>query len=356
MKTLSNSWHLNKIPSSSPRANPSKFLSEKFKRASYIEWKYFNFSAPGVSGIFVYWIADPQNLIGIGGGKVIGRIFAGKKIYGGMVKIPMKNVSPSGKNAAIQMGADNFIKVRGKDYEICGKIGNVAWKLKYSPLLPPIKGFSNMNLDFFGAEKASWEIKMPKARVSGIVKIGGRTIPVRSFGYTDANWGNIAPGMFNFGWAQCNDNKISVVFGEMQGLGIGRKKTGYLSEIFVQYGGKKIRFAKNGVRTVDADLTAIPGTNMKTPCVKLLHAENRDYDLTLDIHALRQDPLEFRMPFSLPLRAATIEQQSFVNGGLFRKSGGSLRLLHKISGPGFMEHTLHKIELGGARRKRGVLV
>ncbi len=343
MKLLRNSWHLSKFPNN-------------LLKASYIEWKYFNFSAPGVSGIFVYLIADPLNFTGIGGGRVVGRIFIKKKIWGGAVDVQMKNVAPSNKSAAIQMGGDNFVRVSGNGYYIGGKVKNIAWKLKYSPLLRPIRGFSNMSLDFLGIERGSWEIKMPKANVSGTIKIGGRTVPIHSLGYSDANWGNAVPISIKFNWAQYNDDKISLAFFETQGLGMGKRKTGHWSEIFINCDGKAIRFLEKNIHAVNTSRALIPGTKMKVPTVMLIRAENKDYNLILRVCALHADPLELKTPFSLPVRPVTVEQPSLMSGGLFRKTRGSPGLLHKISGQGFMEHTLYKVEFGNARSRRGVLI
>ncbi len=84
MKPSSNQWHINNY-------------SDNILKRSYVEWKYFNFSSPHFSGIFVYLIEDPLNVMGIGGGKVIARIFADKKNFGGVSIIPIKEIISSGR-------------------------------------------------------------------------------------------------------------------------------------------------------------------------------------------------------------------------------------------------------------------
>jgi hypothetical protein len=343
MKSLRNPWHINKFP-------------DNLLKAGFIEWKYFNFSAPAVSGIFLYLITDPLNLTGTGGGRVIGRIFTKKKIYGGVAKVPMKEVIASNKDAGIEIGIDNFIKVGGNNYNIGGKLKDIAWKLEYSPLLRPVMGFSNMKMDFLGVEKSSWEIKMPKARVSGTIKIGGRTVRIRSFGYADANWGNIViPATSRFSWAQYNDGKSSTVFFEIQNaLGMGRKRTNHWSEIFVNYGGRKIQFKESDVGVTSFNQTVIFGTKIKTPNAMTINAKNKNYNLILQIYALHSDPLELKVPFSLPMRPITVEQPSLIRIELFRKTGGLWKLVHKTSGKGFMEHAFCDIKFENIRREKGI--
>ena len=327
MKSLRNPWHLNEFPNN-------------LLKGGYIEWKYFNFSAPGVSGIILYIVDDPLNLTGIGGGRLVARIFTDKKTYGGAENVPMKNVAVSDKNAGIVMGKNNFIRVIGENYEIAGKLGDISWRLKYSPLLQPVLGFANMKMDFLGVEKASWEIKMPRARVSGVVKIGKRAVHVRSFGYADANWGNVAiPSSSQFKWAQYNDRKVSVVFGEIHSLlGIAGKRGGHWAEIFLLLGGKRIAFREREIGVLHSNWTITPGTKAKVPRATVIHAENKNYDLNIEFRAIRSDHLELKTPFSLPIKPIVMEQPSFITGELCGKKAGSLRLLHRFSGRGFMEY------------------
>jgi hypothetical protein len=342
MKPPRNSWHLHEYP-------------DNLLKASYLEWKYFNFSAPSLSGIFIYFVADPANMTGIGGGRVVARIYTDKKVFGGVARIPMKEVLPSKKDAAIRMGSVGTVKVAGDNHRIQGKLGKVSWDLKYSPLAPAIKGFSNIGLDMFGLERVSWEIKMPKARVFGMIKIGSRTVRIRSLGYTDADWGNIVPLLDEFSWAQYNDRKASIVIAETRGLGINKKRSGHWAKTYVTLGEKKIIFPESRMHIANVDWSVIPKTRIKVPRAALIRAENKNYSLLLEIHALYSDPLRFRMPFYIPLRPITVEQPAIFTGGLFKKTGNSLKQLYEINGKGFKEYTLRDIEFS-KKLGAGVLV
>ncbi len=339
---MPNPWHLKKSP-------------DNLLKASYIEWKYFNFSAPSVSGIFVYAIFDPLNITSIGGGRMVARIFRDKKIFGGAKRISMKKISASDSSAEIKMDDFGSIAVNKNNYVIKGKLGGVSWNLKYSPLAQPIRGFSNLGLDFLNLEKASWEIKMPKAKVSGTVKIGKKRFSVRSFGYTDANWGNFIPITAKFNWAQYNDGKISIVAGETESMEIRGKKIGRWTKIYVTFGRQKIAFLGKNVSIKRDKWMTIPGTNMKAPSIASIQAENKQYALRLEARSLFSDPIRFEMPFSLPFRPVILEQPAIFAGALFKKSGSSLKPVCKIKRKGFMECTLR--EIGFSKKlKVGILV
>lgn len=343
MKSLSNPWHVNNY-------------RDNLLKTSYIEWKYFNFSSKHLSGIFVYLITDPLNVTGIGGGRVIARIFTDKKVFGGVNRIPIKEIAFSSRNAEIKIGGNHSIDVIGNNYIIKGKQKEVSWNLKYSPLLPSVTAFSKMSLDFLGLEKASWEIKMPKADVRGVVKIGKRTLPVRSLGYSDANWGNVIPLVTDFNWFQYNDDKISIVMGETQNVEIGKKKIGHWAKAYITFNKEKIIFPDSEVNINHTKWFVVPGTDIKVPSLVSIQAQNRHYNLLLQVYMLRSDLMRFRMPFFIPVRPVTAEQPAIFSGNLFKKVGGSLKPLHGINGKGFMEYTLRDIEFFKKPLKAGVLV
>jgi hypothetical protein len=342
MKSLGNSWHID------------EYRRNILRSAGHIEWKYFNFSAEKFSGVFVYFVADPLNISGIGGARVIGRIYANGKAYGGVSYFDADEISASKKSAEIRIGGENSIKVAGGAYRIRGKSGRVSWDLRYLPLTAPVSGFSGADLDFLGLEKMSWRIQMPRARVSGSVNIGKKLFRVRSLGYTDANWGDIMPLTSKFNWAQCIDGDLSVVAAEVENFEIGRRKIGRLAKVFLNLGKQKIVFPQDGIYINYDKWETIPNTRINAPTARFVSADNGSHLLFLEIKASYSDPMQLKMPLSFPVRPTTVEQPSVFSGGLFSKKGA--KLLRSINGRGFMEYTLRNIDLTGKRPRPGILV
>ena len=332
MNTLhDNRWHNSEYP-------------DNLLKAGYIEWKYFNFTTPDFSGIFVYLIADPLNITGIGGGRVIARIFTRDGVVGGVCETSIKDVSSSNENAGIDVG-DNSIIVRDDAYIIKGKVSHVTWNLKYSPLAPLIQGFSDLSVDPFNFEKISWLIKMPKANVIGTIKIKGKEFDIDTMGYSDANWGELVPVVVRLDWAQYNDDSVSVVVGEVENLNIGKKKFGRWSEIYAIYQNELITFTRDVISIEHLEWTTIPDSKIEIPLVTKVRAENEIYKLDLVLKTKLSDPIYFNTPFYLPIEQVVVEQVASFSGGLSKKEGAGFTILHSIEGTGFKEYTLRDVSI-----------
>jgi len=343
MNTLNNKWHNLDYP-------------DNILKAGYIEWKYFNFTSPDISGIFVYLIADPLNITVRGGGRVIAKIFNREKIFRGVEKVSMSEVTPSKKNAGIVM-KKNSISICGENYQLKGGVKDISWDLKYSPQTPPIRGFTKLGIDPLHLEKISWFIKMPKAKVDGYIKIKGKKIKINGSGYSDANWGELAPVVMRLNWAQYDDNKFSVVVGETENFEIGKKKFGQWSEIFIFYQNKRIVFTKENIKVEHLKWATVPGSKIKAPSITKVEAENKTHKLSLVLKTKLSDPLYFDMPFSIPLRQVVIEQTASFRGEFSKKSKGKTKILHTIKGDGFKEYTLREISFRHKKSsKSGVVV
>ena len=328
--------------------------SDNILKAGYIEWKYFNFTAPGCSGIFVYLMIDPLNIIGIGGGRIISRVFTPDGIFGGSQKFPASSIHPSKKDARIKIGK-NEIKIDETVYNIRGKINTVEWNLQYVPAVPAIQGVSDLSLDPLNLEKASWFIQMPKAKVRGVIKVNEKEININTLGYSDANWGTMIPLISQFNWAQYNDEEISVVVGEIQNLEIAGRKINHWREAYITYGEEKVIFAENNFIIEHLRWRPIPDTKIKIPYITKMEGENDKYKISLTLETKIADPLYFKMPLSFPIKPAVVEQTTLFRGDLFKKENGKITPLHFINGDGFKEYSFRDVSINN-QIKTGILI
>ena len=314
-------------------------------KAGYMEWKYFNFITPEYSGIFVYSIADPLNITGDGGARVLGRVFTAEGVSGGSEKNRMQDANLSSYASDFVMGPNSIEVHDGNVYQIKGKTKDLEWDLRFAPASNGIKSFADMGIIPLNLEKASWFIEMPKSTVRGAIKVNGESIDIDGTGYSDSNWGAPIPLLATFNWAQCNANDVSLVVGEIQNFEIGKRKIGHWGEVYVLHYDELISFGKNDFSIEHLKWEVIPGSKIKVPTVTLVAGENKEHKISLLMKVEASDPFYFRMPLPVPIRPVIVEQVASFYGGIHKKEGSKLRLLHKIDARGFKEYTLRDTAL-----------
>jgi len=318
------------------------------RRGGYVEWKYFNFVTHDFAGIFIYCVFDPSGLTNISGGRVVARLFTPKGVRGGVQKIDISDVRPSKDSAVVQMG-NGGIRINRKNYRIYGKADGVEWDLQYCPALQPIRGFSNINLDPIKLEKVSWFIQMPRAEVSGRIKIGNKNFYLKKVsGYSDANWGLLVPLASQFNWAQYNDKIISIVFGEIHVL---KKWSG----MYVTYKDERIMFGEDEFSIEHLEWKDLPEAKTKIPVVTAVKGENKDYKISIVLDTRQFDLLYFGMPLSFPLMPVVAEQVADFKGEFSRKEDGGQSVLHSFSGRGFKEYSMRRLSFS-KKLKYGIVV
>lgn len=349
-KASDNRWHFKDYP-------------DNILKAGYFEWKYFNFVSPECSGIIAYLVFDPLNFTGLGGGRVIARIFKNGKISGGSGKFKPEQTELSSRSASAEINGNKILKTAG-GYGLSGKIGGVEWNLNFKAKTKPIFAFQDAGLDPLNLEKASWLIETPFAEVTGKIVLGKTKIPVSASGYCDSNWGNFLPLASRFNWGQFNGEKITVVFGETENLELGNKKIGRRGEMFVVFNGKKIRFSGEEFTIKNSGWSAAGGEKTgrlsekvfggrQIPSLAFIEAQNAKYKLRLAVEAKTADFIYLDTP--LLLKPTVVEQLSFFEGELLKKNGRKEVLLAKISGEGFKEYMFMDFFFGRAG-KNGVAV
>lgn len=336
-----NRWHIQDYPNN-------------ILKAGYVEWKYFNFITPHYAGIFVYAVADPLNITGEGGGRILARIFTPRGVIGRSETVDLAEVKPSSYAADISMG-ENTIEVHdGNVYQIKGKTESVEWDLRYAPESHGIKSFADMGIEPLNIGRASWFIEMPRSRVRGTIKINGKNIDIEGSGYCDSNWGAPIPLLVSFNWAQYSDENMSIALGEIQNIEIGRKKIGRWGEVYAVHEDELIRFGGDEFTLEHLKWDTLG--KIKAPNVTLIQGENKNYKLSLLLKTEVSDPLYFKLPLNVPVRPVIIEQICTFHGALHKKEGGEEKTLHAIEGRGFKEYTMRDISLKRDAPDHGVLI
>lgn len=328
---------------------------KNFLGVDYVEWKYFNFTSGKYSGIFVYSLTDPLNLTGRGGARVLGRVFISRDVQGGAEKFAVSDADFSLHSADAAMGKNSIKVFANGAYEIRGEVESLGWNLRYTPLVLPIKSFSDRGMVPLHIERASWCIEMPRAKVEGFLTWEGKKIPIEGFGYADANWGSPIPLLTAFNWAQYSDGAMALVMGEIQNIEVGKIKLGHWAELYIRYGDELITFAKKELRITHTEWARVPQSYLEVPMRTEVSGENNEYALMLALETEVSDPLFFELPFHIPVRPIIVEQLTRCFGELRVKAKSGARPLHAFSGRGFKEYTLRDIALR-KKNKAGILI
>lgn len=316
-----------------------------FRKADYAEWKYFNFVTEKYSGVFVYALIDPLNMMGRGGGRVLGRVYAKGGPEGGVERFAVDEVDLSASSANAAFGKNRIKVLEGGVYEISGSAGSVSWNLRYEPQTPSIEGFSDHGMVPFDLERASWFVKMPRAKVSGTVICGGVERVIEGTGYADANWGSAIPVLASFNWAQCSDEKIAIAMGDMQTAEIGGVKIGHWSALYAWYGGELLVFPEKNLRIDHVEWGELPESGLRVPMRTEVRAENASHVVSLSLVTEFSDPFRFVLPLAIPVQPVIVEQVMSASGTLSERDGEKTRSLHSFSAKGFKEYTFRDVSI-----------
>lgn len=316
-----------------------------FRKADYAEWKYFNFITEECSGVFAYALIDPLNMMGRGGGRVLGRVYAREGAEGGVERFGADEMDLSTSSVDAVFGKNRLKVLEGGAYEISGSAGSVSWNLRYESQAPPIEGFLDHGMVPLDLEKASWFVKMPRAKVSGTVILGGKERVIEGVGYADANWGSAIPVLASFNWAQCSDEKIAIAMGDMQTAEIAGMKIGHWSALYAWYGGELIMFPEKSLRIDHVEWGELPESGLKVPMRTEVKAENTSHAISLSLVTEYSDPFRFVLPLAIPVQPVIVEQVMRASGVLLEKDGEKTRSLHSFSARGFKEYTFRDVSM-----------
>lgn len=294
---------------------------------NYVEWKYFNFVQKDLVGYFVYYILDPEEKTHLGGGRLLARVFKKNKLRGTLAKVPVDEIQFDCVGAGVDMAGAKIAEKNFHNYHINGDLDDISWDLSYEQKSPTVESFMNKNVGLLPWEKASWLIKMPRAKVTGTIKLEGQPIKINATGYSDTNWGEIIPFFSRYDWGQFHDDKISFVFGVL------RKMTGVKSNYFYLLWNKEVvPFENTKFKVKHKKWSRDKSTGLKVPIKSEFSISKNNFSVKFRTELLYNDLLAIKVSPILP--KAFVSEQIASYEGTIEKSG---KIIHKFKGIGFQE-------------------
>jgi hypothetical protein len=296
---------------------------------TYTEWKYFNFIQGDVAGYIQYFVHDPELKTPLCSGRLLARIMRGEDFHGGVEKISMDKIEFDTCTASARFGDAHVNETTPHNYEITGTVSGVSWNLAYSQSTPTLDGFENAKFGILPWEKASWLVKMPRARVTGTISVNGADVSLDTFGYSDTNWGEFIPYFSRYEWAQFNDEKVSVVLGVIYRWG-----RMYRTYAYVEINREIINFDGSTYKTLEREWANEKLTSIRIPKRTRFELRTGEYVLDCEYATVHADMLSWKVNSWLP-KPAVAEQISKFTGTLKYKGD----IVHSFSGLGFSEYS-----------------
>jgi hypothetical protein len=295
--------------------------------ANYIEWKYFNFKQKDIAGYIIYFILDPGRKTKIGGARVLARVFRRQRISGSIREIPIDKVQFDALSAGVDMDGAKILEKDQHDYEISGEMDDLSWDLRYKQQVPSIDAFENVNCGVLRWEKADWLVKMPRAKVDGIIKTGAGTIKIDAIGYSDTNWGEFLPFLSKYEWGQYNDEKISFIFGVLYKL---RK---IQSTYFYLIIDNEIVWLESPEFSIEHKKWGTNGRNgIRIPLESAFTARDKQFSIRFTSRLINGDLMGLKISTLLP-KSAVAEQIVEYKGVIEKNS----KVIYEFEGLGFQE-------------------
>lgn len=295
--------------------------------ANYIEWKYFNFKQKDIAGYIVYFILDPERKTKVGGARVLARVFHKEKFSGSIHEISIDQVKIEALSAGIDMNVAKILEKDQHNYKISGGINNLSWDLRYKQEIPSIDAFKDINCGILRWEKADWLIKMPRAKVTGVIKTDDETIDIDAIGYSDTNWGEFLPFFSKYEWGQYNDEKISFIFGVLYKLLKIQSTYFYLiiddKIVYLESPKFSIKHKKWGADGKDG---------VKIPLESEFVARDKQFSIRFTSRLINSDLMGLKISALLPRSA--VSEQIVEYKGVIEKNG---EVVYEFDGLGFRE-------------------
>jgi hypothetical protein len=178
----------------------------------YIEWHAPNFTLYGQKCMLVVRCYKYPIIRDLGSKKVGEQLFFKSFIY------PRSAVRMSQTHCHILFPSGSIIESDG-NYKLILNEKNVKLKINLKNLAKPTlyKNTERIYTAESGTKFFSWYIPLPKAEVSGSLKINDEKIEVSGYGYHDHNWGNLILKRHfkNWKWLRVLFDKYVLIFGDI---------------------------------------------------------------------------------------------------------------------------------------------
>lgn len=354
-------WHFYKYKDT----NDLVFLFWK-KKGLFIEWKYFNGYSENLKYLICYTYPDPDKELKLLPPEVYIRIYRPEKeiVYNHKTFPDSKIDWDTKKSIDIRYDTNNFvdqIDKQGNEIRLRGELDNVSWDLTYKrDKLDLVHKFKDMDLssEIFGyslqkifSQTMDWQIIMPRARVTGYLKVGNDKYEINEIkdliGYIDSNWGKWIPIGPMWKWGQCsgvtgNGETYAFLIGDIY----NRKNRG---QMYVETNSNaenrnnliifdKAKILNNGKKQYKIkasnwfkDLT----TGILVPMHHKIEANKGKQSLKIITNTKYYDVFPIEIPSPIAPDFYVIQMHVNYTGGVFENGNKIL----DINSEGFMEHT-----------------
>lgn len=298
--------------------------------AAYTEWWYFNLYdvKDDIQAIMTYQVADPLNLTGQGVSDMTVVVYDGQTIIPESDLYPLSAFSASYSATDVTLGSNTILVTGPNRYLVQGSSldGRLSWKLAYDRDTSSWFAGDHIDVGPPSWEQMSWLLYMPRAKVSGILVIDGRTYNIECSGYHDHNWGEWNFSSVIWNWAQYSQPGLSFDLGDFVGNPNGRAS--------IDICGKRTVFSASEYTLVHTKWAFDPVYNLPYPTQSVFTAEHGDVRVRMTMDIQKTEPLGTGPPPSLVI----YEQPSHFAGTVNVRD----RLLPReisFEGNGFKEYT-----------------
>ena len=293
--------------------------------ALYTEWWYFNLHDPraGVDAIFSYFVTNPDDIVGQGMVQMVAVAYTAEGAVSAIDRYPATEFEaravggggeardsgqvgpasdPGESGANVRIGDNRAWREQDGTYRVSGQSrnGRLAWELRYEADGTPWFGAERMGVGRMAWERMSWLVQMPRARVSGRMRIDGREVEVRGTGYHDHNWGEWIPADATWNWAQFSSARVALEVGDFIGKPVG--------VVALDLDGARTVFTPDQYSLVHTRWGWDRVNRLFFPTESLLTADNGALRLEVTLRALATEPLRGDLP--RPLRDLIIYEQT----------------------------------------------
>src|SRR3989344_1172664 len=320
---------IQKHSQSEPHDDRWHYLEDRDEKhlENYVEWKYFNFTQKDLSGYIIYYVFDPTNKSGFGGGRLLVRILKDGKSYGLIKKISMNDIELDDISASMRMATAKITEKSPYHYEIDSTAPDLSWNLNYIQHAPSIESFEHIHTGLVRWEKVNWLIKMPKAKVTGTIKIGAESFNIDGLGYSDTNWGEMVPIFTKYEWGQYNDDTFSLVFGVLYGM-----EKIELTYFYLVLGEHLVKIENEHCEVEHLKWEEDEDIGIKIPVKNRFLVKNEEYEVEFFTTLISRDNPGLKIHPLLP--KVVVSEQIVEYEGIVKRKG---IVIHEFKGRGFEE-------------------
>jgi hypothetical protein len=262
-----------------------KHIGRSFSDILYIEWRYFNVFSEDISLVLSYSIGDPRNMSGRGACMTYISAFDGTSATTETIHTPLKSCRVDESSCAFFSENVRLEPAKG-GYHLLGKTKDMEWDLNFYGIETNIEHLYRFKSLYPVREWMDWTIFMPRARVTGKIRVKGKETHINGYGYSDGNRGKWIPfsRMWEGFFYSSEESTVSLVkFNRQKGASM---------HIFTDDTHLDIPYTSFRIEHMKRDQN-----NNSTATIT---AKYKGADVKIDIETLYKSNLTIDMPFIFP--------------------------------------------------------